>query len=178
MKAFIFAILLTLSFCYEEEVQTTPEVKMDFDDLLDVLRGIFESWEVNKEEVEKLLLCVSDMKDIEHEIEIIMEELKKIDIFDILKLVEIIGKLFAAFQRIFKFIQPCLDSVEEIKKLVEKVFRYDLFEFVKRLFMHLKNDGKILYEHVKSMLKYFKEGDYNKFGYHFGEILEILFLKD
>ena len=178
MKAILVGILLILSCVHAEENIVAEEPNFTIDDLLETLRGIFEAWEVNKEEVHKLLLCVSGLKDIELQIAKIMEEIKKIDLKDIVKLVEAIVRLFGAVQQLFKDITPCIDSKGEIIIIVKKLIKLTPIEMLLKIFHNIMNEGKKIYNDIISMIDAFKTKNYYKFGYYMGDILELLFLKD
>eukprot|EP00829_Urostomides_striatus_P013794 TRINITY_DN38_c0_g1_i1.p1 TRINITY_DN38_c0_g1~~TRINITY_DN38_c0_g1_i1.p1 ORF type:complete len:226 (-),score=86.29 TRINITY_DN38_c0_g1_i1:19-696(-) len=174
MKALFLVVLLGLSLA-----STSPEVpQMNLEEFIETLRGVFEAWEVNKEEVEKLLLCVHDLGDIKHQIEIIMEEIKKISMKDIIKLVEVIVKLFVAVQQIFKDIEPCIDAAGELKKLLEKIIHLTPVELFMKLFHNIMENGKQIYNDIIAMINAYYDGNYYDFGYYLGDVLEILFLKD
>jgi len=175
MKAIVLCLLIVCAVTADAKLNSP---QMTFDDLLLFLKGLFSAWEVRKEEVHKLVECVRDLGEIEHEIDVIMEELKKIDIKNIRKLAEIIARLFEAIQKIFKDIKPCIDATEDIKKLVEKIMKYTVYEMIIKIITHIMHDSKEIYDDIILAIDYYNKGDYEKFGYYVGEILEILFLKD
>lgn len=175
MKAIFCVLLLVLALTSAEGLRAD---KFSMDNLIEMLRGIFESWDVNKEEVDRLLLCVSDMKDIEHQVEKVMEDLKKLDLHDLAKLVETVSRLFGEVQSIFKDILPCVDSASEIKKLLDKIIHLKPSDFFTRLFHNLLNNGRQIYNGIIALIKAFSAADYYTFGYNIGDILELLFLKN
>lgn len=130
------------------------------------------------EEVEKLLLCVADLKDIEFQIEQILEELKKLDLKDILKLVEIITRIIGEVQQVFKDIEPCLDSTGEIKKLINKFINLTPIEMLNRIIKHIMYSGKEIYDAIMKIIQGYKDKSYYVIGYNIGEIIELLFFKD
>ena len=177
MKAILFGLLLVLAI---SRAEPTPESEPAFtiDDLVELLRGVFESWEVNKEEVEKLLLCVGDLKDIEVEVAKILEELKHIDVKDIVKLIEAIVRLFVCVQQIFKDIEPCIDSAGEIAKIVAKITKLTPMELLLKLFHNIMENGKKIYNDVIALIDAIKVKDFYKVGYYVGDILWTLFLEE
>ncbi len=179
MKAFfLFAILAILAVAHGTQI-TTADVPDQFgmDDVVETLRGIFESWEVNKEEVTKLLECVRSLKDLEKQIGIIMEEIKQIDLKDLAKLVEMVVKLFGAFQQLFKDILPCIDAKGEIIKLVNKFIHLTPIEMLKKLAMNLLDNGRRLLNDILAGISAFQRKDFYQFGYQIGEVIELLFLR-
>jgi len=175
MKAILLGLLLVLSVVEANQLRAAPG---PMDNLIETLRGVFESWEVNKEEVEKLLLCVADLKDIEFQIEQILEELKKLDLKDILKLVEIITRIIGEVQQVFKDIEPCLDSTGEIKKLINKFINLTPIEMLNRIIKHIMYSGKEIYDAIMKIIQGYKDKSYYVIGYNIGEIIELLFFKD
>ena len=169
MKAILLGLLIVLS------VNTAKAFV--FDDLVETLRGIFESWEVNKEEVNKLIICIGDLKDIEFQIDEIMKEFKEIDFKDISKLITLIAKLFGHLQQIFKDITPCLDTKGEIKKLLDKIIHLTPIQILLKLFENVMKNGQKIYNEIMALVKAYNEKNYYSFGYNIGEILEDLFLR-
>ena len=175
MKVILVGLLLVLSLVHAEPV---PTPAFTLDDLIDILRGIFEAWEINKEEVDKLLICVNDIKDIELEVAKILEELKHIDVKDIVKLIEALVRLFVAVQQIFKDIEPCIDSTGEIVKLVAKLIKLTPMELLMKLFKNIMENGQKIYKDVIAFIEAIKTKNYHDAGFTIGDILWTLFLKE
>ena len=167
MKAILLGLLIVLS--------VNVAKAYTFDDFVETLRGIFESWEVNKEEVNKLIICVNDLKDIEFQIEEIMKEFKEINFKDISKIITLIAKLFGHFQQIFKDIRPCIDSNGEIKKLFDKFIHLTPIQILLKLFENIMKNGQKIYNAIMALVKAYQEKDYYNFGFNVGEVIEDLF---
>ena len=177
MRTFVFALIFLLAAAHYPAPKQEPAPEFIIDDLLEALRGIFESWEISKEEVDKLLLCVGGMKDIEHQIAKIMEEIRQIDIKNIVKLVEAMVRLFGAVQQVFKDIEPCVDSAGEVKKLLDKFIHLTPMQMLTKLMLNLMDNGRKIYNDIIDLIASFREAKYYKFGYDIGDIIEALFFK-
>lgn len=163
MKVLILGLILLLGFSQSQVTVADSSVaapNFTIDDLLEILRGVFTSWEVSKEEVEELLLCVADLKDIEHQIAAVIEELKHIDFHDIAKLVELVVKLFGALQQVFKDIEPCIDSAGEIRKLLNRFIHLTPMEMLKRLAVNLLDNGRKIYNAIVKAITAVKTKDH------------------
>ena len=176
MKAIVFAILALLSVAYCNSIEES-RLQFSFHDFNEILRGIFVAWEVDNEEVSELLICVKSLKDIEVQVAKILEELKNITFRDFRKLAEILVRLMADFQIVFKDLQPCLDSEGEIKTILDKFIHLTTNELLKRIYHHLIDNGKTLLSLIVDAVKNLALGKYFLFGYNFGDFIELLFLQ-
>ncbi len=178
MKAIFLGLLVLLALTQvKAEEQFRQEGNFTIEDLIETLRGVLESWEVGKEEVSKLLLCVGGLKDIESQVYKIMEEIKKINVGNIMKLVEAVVRLFGTFQQIFKDIEPCIDSEGEVRKLTDKFINVTSVEFLTKVLLNIMDNARRIYNDILGMIAAFRKEDYYTFGYDVGDIIEALFFK-
>ncbi len=180
MKVAILALVCLLAASKAEVTYADDTVKAPafiIDDLLETLRGVLVAWEVDHEEVNKLLLCVGGMRDIEKQIVVVMEEIKNIDLKDLVKVVQAIVKIFGAFQQLFKDIEPCIDSGSEIRNLLDKFIHLTPAEMLKKVAMNLLDNGRKVYNDIVAAIGAFGKRDYYGFGYTIGDLIELLFFR-
>eukprot|EP00831_Metopus_contortus_P033022 TRINITY_DN2653_c0_g1_i2.p2 TRINITY_DN2653_c0_g1~~TRINITY_DN2653_c0_g1_i2.p2 ORF type:complete len:129 (-),score=25.94 TRINITY_DN2653_c0_g1_i2:166-552(-) len=94
-----------------------------------------------------LLECAKDLIDIEHQVIKILNEIKEVDVTNIIKLVECIVRLFGCFQKIFKDIVPCIKSYDDINKLVHKIIDLTPMEILQKLMLNLMDNARNLQRH-------------------------------
>eukprot|EP00831_Metopus_contortus_P025651 TRINITY_DN22045_c0_g1_i3.p1 TRINITY_DN22045_c0_g1~~TRINITY_DN22045_c0_g1_i3.p1 ORF type:complete len:128 (-),score=25.31 TRINITY_DN22045_c0_g1_i3:165-548(-) len=87
-------------------------------------------------------------------------------------------QVLTAVQSIFKDILPCIDSYDELEKLIHKIIDLTPIEILKKLMLNMMDNARKIYKDILAFLAALKENDFYKFGYNVGEILEFLFLKD
>ena len=175
MKTILFTILALLAAAHALRVD--PSIQIGMHNFTEILRGIFESWDIEHEEVKELIICVHSIEDIEVQVVEIIHEIKQINIRNLSKLAEIMVKLFGALQNVFKDLQPCIDSEGDIKKLLEKFIHLSHIEMLKRLLHNLLDNGHRVLDYLADAVDMIKAAEYYKFGFDVGEVIELLFLK-
>ena len=174
MKAIIFAFF----FVFALTTFVPDGEPRDIKDVLEMIRGILESWEINKEEVEKLLICVQDLEDIQVQVEIILEEIKKLSLKDIIKLAEAIARIVSAIQQLFKDMEPCIDAAGELFKILGKFVHLSFWELVQKILVNIFNNPRLIMENLEKMMDAYEKLEYRDTGYYLGEVIELLLLKD
>ena len=172
MKAIIFAILALAAVAVCDKA---PMFVVD--DMIETLRGIFESWDIEHEEVNELLTCVKTMKNVEAHLAEAIKEIKQIDIRNLSKLVEVITKLFVALQNAFKEMHPCIEVDGDVRKLLDKFIHLGFFQILKKITLNLLDNGRLVLNYLVSAVHMVHAGDYFRFGFDIGEVIELLFFR-
>jgi len=177
MKA-IFAALLILAAFSQALTFTEDEVaQLDVNDIKEFLRGIFDAWKSNQEEVEELLKCLEKFTDIETEIGVIIQKLKKIDPRDIRKVIAVVVEIIECTQKIFGDVKFCFRSGSEIWKIVSRLLKMSPIEIFIKIMGNIHVNGEILWNDIVEIIHAIKEGNCYKLGHCLGELMELMIFK-
>eukprot|EP00831_Metopus_contortus_P025650 TRINITY_DN22045_c0_g1_i2.p3 TRINITY_DN22045_c0_g1~~TRINITY_DN22045_c0_g1_i2.p3 ORF type:complete len:126 (-),score=38.54 TRINITY_DN22045_c0_g1_i2:95-472(-) len=75
-------------------------------------------------------------------------------------------QVLTAVQSIFKDILPCIDSYDELEKLIHKIIDLTPIEILKKLMLNMMDNARKIYKDILAFLAALKENDFYKFGYN------------
>ena len=175
MKANTSAILILLVLTF---AQCRAEVKdMAFSDMKEFMRGVFEAWKANQEEVTELLKCIDAMTEIETEIGKVLEELKKLDPTDVNALSKFIATCILAVQKVSGDVYVCFESGSEFINIVGRLFKLSPIELIMKILGNIHMNGQLLWNDIIGIIHALKEGNLYKVGYCLGELMDVMVFK-
>eukprot|EP00826_Nyctotherus_ovalis_P034515 TRINITY_DN2884_c0_g1_i12.p1 TRINITY_DN2884_c0_g1~~TRINITY_DN2884_c0_g1_i12.p1 ORF type:complete len:202 (-),score=33.74 TRINITY_DN2884_c0_g1_i12:128-733(-) len=146
-------------------------------DPAEFIKGLVESWRANGENVEKMLLCSSNVFHIEEYIRIIQKALKDLGSGDITVVIRSLKIVLENVEEIIDSLIPCVESMAEFKVMLDRVTHLEPIEFLWRCFNNLMNNTETIQKDVQNIIDGCKKGDSYKVGYNYGEIVHIIVFK-
>lgn len=145
---------------------------LTLEEFIKLLKGLLTGLNVQND-VEKILKCVEKVPDAVEKILLAIQQLKKIEITNILEVVEAIKSLINAVKEVLKELGVCAESVKEIKELIEKLSKIDLTKIIGQITKHVFE----IIAAVMDAKKAWEKEDFETFGLKVGEILFMILIK-
>ena len=169
MKIFLLA-LVVLAVTAQCNLRVTSD-EIDLDDYIKFVKGLLEGMDV-KHDMEKILKCIDNVPEAFHMIIALIEKIKHIDIRNIKEVVEIIVQIVGAVREVIDDILPCVNSIDEIKKIIEKLSHIDFNKIIANFIANLYQ----ITMDVMAAKTALENQDYELFGKKLGHVLYMLFL--
>jgi hypothetical protein len=146
------------------------------DDILATMRGIVDSWKTYNESVVILQSCVDNLGLIQSRVLFIIQIIQTLDPSNVHDVINAIAQILWAIQSSVNSTLPCIDSVDDIMLLVDKVSNLTVDQFALRLYLNFLRNGRKINDNILEIVNATEVGDYYTVGYKSGEIVELLIL--
>ena len=174
MKALFILLAIVGAVCASQNLRV--ELASDapaVNPLFDFVQGFLEGINV-KGDINKIMECVKGGEGIIEKVIQALNFLIHVDIKHMEDIIKGIMMLVEAVQEIYKIIAPCANTVEEIKKLIERIISLNIMKIVWRL---IANAGQFIHD-IQDAVNSFAQKDFHKAGVDVGDILFRLIIAD
>jgi len=178
MKGIIFLLVVLGAVCASPmhmSKRMTMHMTTDTEDaspFLDFVHGFLEGINV-KGDIKKILECVKGGEGVIEKIITALNYLIHIDIKHLEDVIKGIMMLVDAVHEIYKIIQPCASSVEELKKLINAIINVNIIKIAWKL---IRESVQFIHD-IEDAIKSFTNQDFHQAGMDVGDILYRLFLE-
>ena len=176
MKFAFATIFLILTICQGLNVRIAARPRI-INEVMEMLRGTFEAWRANKEEVNELLECVDGIEEIKTQIEEIIEEIKHLNPLDIKKIADLLMRLIDSVQKILSDVGHCYKSETELYNIVMRVISLTPLQLITKILGNIRVNGGQIWGDIMGLIDAAKKGSYYQIGFCFGDAIDLLFLK-
>jgi len=172
MKAIIILLFIGAVFASNLRTEITSDAP-DKNSFADFMTGFLEGINV-KGDIGKILECVKEGEQVIDKIIKALNFLIHIDYKHMEDIIKGIMMLVEAVQEIYTIITPCINSIEEVRKIFEKIIGTNIMKIVWRL---IANSGQFIHD-VQDAVASFAKGDFKQAGHDVGDIIYRLFIAD
>ena len=166
----LFVLLAVTVNCYEMEVEND---KITLDEFILLLKGMFEGMDI-EHDMEEIIKCITHVPDAAHVLIAALEKLIHLDIKNLKEVVELIIQMVGAIKEIINVILPCVSTIDEWKKILEKLSKLDINKILNRLVEKIFD----IVAEIKNIKNAILKKDYESLGKSLGYIVYIIFLEE
>ena len=105
---------------------------LSLEEFIALVRGLLKSMNVHGD-VDKILKCITKVPDVVKAIVAVVNALKDFDIRKLNEFVQLLMKLIEDVKKIFVDLDACVQSVDDLKKIIEKLSHLDLDTIISRI---------------------------------------------
>lgn len=147
------------------------EDSMSVNPFIEFLNGFLEG--INeKGDIKKILECVQDGEGVIEKVISALQYLIHIDFKHIEDIIKGVMMLVDAVKEIIKLLEPCAESANELKKIVNAIMNINLFQLAWKIISH----AAVFMQDITDAIKAFSTGNFKQGGKDVGELLYLMLL--
>ena len=144
---------------------------MNIDDVVKLVSGVLDALNVNHD-INHLKECVMKIPESINKLLALIEEFKHMDWKNIIKIYEMIQKVFVIIDEIISSLKPCVSIPEDIENIINKIRNIKLDELLKKVLKYAFD----IYNLVNEAIVHLANKEYYAFGNKIGKVVYLIVL--
>ena len=147
------------------------QTNMNLDDVVQLVSGLLDALNLDHD-LEHIKECVLKIPEVVNKFMALVEEIKKTNWADPMKVYELVLHIIAAVDEMLKSLQPCVKIPEDVMNIIKKIANIKLEELLKKAMKYAFDVYKLVLDAINDL----KAKQYYGFGNKIGKVVYLILL--